>query len=235
MGATTQQPGTKTGSGTAAGASASADLSEAKRRLLGRLKRTDSATAPELAAEFGLTDTAIRQHLEAMETGGLVERATSVPAGRGRPPVAWRLTALAAAVFPDRHRDLTVDLLDAVRRSLGPEALDAVLDARTAAQLADYQGSIGRTRGRDVLARVRALAARRTAEGYLAEAEAQPDGAVLLVEHHCPIADAARSCAGLCRSELDLFRGLLGPDVTIERTSHLLAGDQRCAYRITRA
>ena len=71
MGATTQQPGTKTGSGAAAGASTSADLSEAKRRLLGRLKRTDSATAPELAAEFGLTDTAIRQHLEAMETGGL--------------------------------------------------------------------------------------------------------------------------------------------------------------------
>ena len=235
MGATTQQPGTATGSGDAGGSSGSADLSEAKRRLLGRLKRTDSATAPELAAEFGLTDTAIRQHLEAMETGGLVERATSVPAGRGRPPVAWRLTALAAAVFPDRHRDLTVDLLDAVRRSLGPEALDAVLDARTAAQLADYQGSLGRSRGRDVLARVRALAARRTAEGYLAEAAAQPDGAVLLVEHHCPIADAARSCAGLCRSELDLFRGLLGPDVTIERTSHLLAGDQRCAYRITRA
>ncbi len=61
-------------------------LSEAKRRLLERLKRLDSATAPELAAEFGLTDTAVRQHLEALEHNGLVERAPAVtPVGRGRP------------------------------------------------------------------------------------------------------------------------------------------------------
>jgi predicted ArsR family transcriptional regulator len=83
--------------------------------------------------------------------------------------------------------------------------------------------------------RVRALATRRTAEGYLAEVQTDDDGGVLLVEHHCPIADAARSCAGLCRTELDVFRRLLGDDVVVERTSHLLAGDQRCAYRITRA
>ena len=30
------------------------DLSGAKRRIIERLKRADSATAPELAAEFGL-------------------------------------------------------------------------------------------------------------------------------------------------------------------------------------
>jgi predicted ArsR family transcriptional regulator len=210
------------------------ELTGAKRRLLSRLKRTDSATAPELAAEFGLTDTAIRQHLEAMETGGLVERAPSSPNGRGRPPVAWRLTELAESVFPDRHSDLTVDLLDAVRRSLGPDALDAVLGARADAQLTDYRASLARGRT-DLLGRVRALASRRTAEGYLAEAEPDADGAVVLVEHHCPIAEAARSCEGLCRTELDLFRRLLGEDVTVERTSHLLAGDQRCAYRITLA
>ena len=33
-----------------------------------RLKMVDSATAPELAAEFGLTDTAVRQHLESLES-----------------------------------------------------------------------------------------------------------------------------------------------------------------------
>lgn len=43
------------------------DLSGAKRRIIERLKRADTSTAPELAAEFGLTDTAIRQHLEALE------------------------------------------------------------------------------------------------------------------------------------------------------------------------
>ena len=49
-----------------------ADLSGAKRRIIERLKRADTATAPELAAEFGLTDTAIRQHMEALEHAELL-------------------------------------------------------------------------------------------------------------------------------------------------------------------
>ena len=52
----------------------STDLSGAKRRIIERLKRVDTITAPELAAEFGLTDTAIRQHLETLEAAELVER-----------------------------------------------------------------------------------------------------------------------------------------------------------------
>jgi predicted ArsR family transcriptional regulator len=47
------------------------------------------------------------------------------------------------------------------------------------------------------------------------------------------VCDAANACQGLCRTELELFREALGDDVTVERVQHLLAGDQRCAYRIT--
>jgi predicted ArsR family transcriptional regulator len=78
---------------------------------------------------------------------------------------------------------------------------------------------------------VSALAKQRSVEGYMAEA--RPDGDdMLLIEHHCPVCSAASACAGLCRGELDLFRGVLGPDVMVERTQHLLAGDARCVYRI---
>jgi predicted ArsR family transcriptional regulator len=40
------------------------------------------------------------------------------------------------------------------------------------------------------------------------------------------------SVPGLCRSELAIFRAVLGADVTVERTDHILAGARRCAYRI---
>jgi len=55
------------------------------------------------------------------------------------------------------------------------------------------------------------------------------------VENHCPICAAARLCTGLCREELNLFRKVLGRDVRIERISHILAGANRCAYRVTQA
>jgi predicted ArsR family transcriptional regulator len=64
-------------------------------------------------------------------------------------------------------------------------------------------------------------------------AEAHKEGAgYLLVENHCPICVAATACQGFCQTELETFRQVLGPDVSIERTEHIVQGDRRCAYRI---
>ena len=105
------------------------ELGDTKRRIVDRLKRAES-TPGELAAALGLTEAAVRQHLDALATNGLVTAATRPPAGRGRPAHVWALTDLARDLFPDHHDDLTVDLLDAVRRALGEDGLAAVIDAR---------------------------------------------------------------------------------------------------------
>ncbi len=210
-----------------------AELTDAKRRIIERLKRVEHATAPQLAAEFGLTDTAIRQHLDALADSGLVERTTAPTHGRGRPPVIWRLRPLAANLFPDRHADLTVELIASIREALGEDALDQVIATRTEHQLAAYHRSLADTPTDAVAVRVRRLADLRTAEGYVAEAVEQPNGDVLLVEHHCPICDAASTCQGFCAAELQLFQGVLGSGFTVQREQHLLSGDTRCAYRIS--
>jgi hypothetical protein len=54
-----------------------------------------------------------------------------------------------------------------------------------------------------------------------------------LVERHCPICVAATACTGLCRNELEVFQDVLGPEVRIERTEHIVAGASRCAYRVS--
>jgi predicted ArsR family transcriptional regulator len=207
-----------------------AEPMDTKHRLLARLKRATSASAAELAEEFGFTDTAIRQHLEALERAGLVERVSTAPSGRGRPPLAWRVTPASADAFPDRHADLTVELIDAVRTQLGDDALQAVLNARSGRQKTSYASEL---RSGSLLEKVQDLARLRTAEGYLAEAHDTGDGTIVLVEHHCPIAGAARTCGGLCTAELDVFRSVLGPTATVQRRQHLLAGDPRCDYTIT--
>jgi predicted ArsR family transcriptional regulator len=208
-------------------------VSGAKRRLLERLKRVDSATATELAADFGLTPTAVRQHLEELTRTGLVEATIAEPGGRGRPAQLWKLTPLAASLFPDRHADLTVSLLESIRETLGEAGLDAVVAARTRSQMAAYRAVLPEPKATSIADRVSALAHVRTVEGYMAEAApGDEDGGYLLVEHHCPICEAAESCQSLCRGELALFQTVHGDDVTVERTHHLLAGDLRCAYRI---
>ncbi|HRE02570.1 MAG TPA: transcriptional regulator [Ilumatobacteraceae bacterium] len=232
-------------------ASPTAELTGAKRRIVETLKRAGLATATDLATRVGTTPAAVRQHLDTLESAGLVVRdiAPVVPgAGSsepGRPATQWRVTGLARAVFPDRHSDLTVDLLESIRTTLGQQALDAVIDRRAALQIESYRDQIEAHRQQlpgdeSLVARVRVLAERRSAEGYLAEVVPSAGGDdghrgdrdVLLIEHHCPISDAARTCPSLCRSELDVFRAALGPAVSVERVQHQLAGDGRCSYRI---
>jgi len=208
-----------------------ADLSDAKRRIIDALKRADSGTAAELAEQFATTTTAVRQHLDALEDAGLVERFDGQTQGRGRPPLRWRNTSLTAELFPDRHGELTVELIESIRSTLGEDALTLVIDARSAAQLATYRSILP---DGDVPVRVRALADRRTSEGYLAEVVADSLSADLfLIEHHCPICTAATSCQNLCQAELDVFRSALGPTVAVTREQHLMRGDARCVYRIT--
>jgi predicted ArsR family transcriptional regulator len=185
-------------------------------------------TRPELAARFDLTPEAVRQHLVELADHGLVRSSPRASTGAGRPPVEWSLTDLAMDLFPDRHGDLTVSLIESIRSTMGEEGLEAIVAARTAEQANDYRARLAETSDA-----VQALARIRSDEGYMAEVVDADDGrARLLVEHHCPICDAARACQGLCRSELELFRTVLGSTVTVTREQHLLSGDERCVYRI---
>src|SRR6266566_4757090 len=105
-------------------------VSDAKRRVLEHLKRVGEASAADLAGDLGLTDVAVRQHLVALEERGLVEQASRPPVGPGRPAAVWSLTEVARSLFPDRHADLTLQLIDAMREAVGEGGLDDVMQAR---------------------------------------------------------------------------------------------------------
>jgi len=206
-------------------------LATSKQRIVELLKRDGPLIAHNLAVRLGVTDVAIRQHLLALEAQGLVSQQPLKPSGRGRPAVVWSLTEASQSLFPDRHAELTVALLEATKRAVGEDGLDRIIDERARQQIEEY---VSRLPGSEatISGRVEALAKLRTAEGYMAETKTDDDGSVLLIEHHCPICDAAKCCLGLCRAELEVFSAALGPDVVVEREEHLLTGATRCVYRI---
>ena len=205
-------------------------ITPARQRELEILKLEEPATAAGLAAELGLTEAGVRQHLAALEAEGIVAANATTAERPGRPAARWSLTDDGRRLFPDRHGELTVQLVHAIRDALGEDGLTRVIDARTDEQLRAYRAVLGRSES-SLRSRVVALAAQRTLEGYMAEVVDDDDG-YLLLEHHCPICDAAKTCLGFCSAELRLFAEALGDDVTVERTEHLLADGRRCTYRI---
>lgn len=205
-----------------------------RRTLIDLLKRRGPSDAAALAAALGVTAMAVRQHLYELQADGLVQFEEQ-PRPVGRPAKLWRLTAGADSFFPDGHADLTVGLIGAMTAAFGEAGMDRLLAVRSEAQVAAYRARLAGVA--DLGGRLAALAAARTEEGYMAEvvAPATPDGAWLLAENHCPICHAAAACTGLCRMELEVFAAVLGPDVAVARTDHILAGARRCAYQVTMA
>jgi predicted ArsR family transcriptional regulator len=200
-------------------------------RILLALKTRGPLSTAELARVLGVTGEAARQQLVRLEAEGLVEGRRE--SGRvGRPRQSWSLTAQAQGRFPDTHPELTVQLIGSIERTLGAAALDRVIDARQEEQRKVYLEAL---RGaRTLRDRLHRLAAVRSAEGYMA-AVRKSGGGYLLIENHCPICAAARVCQGFCRSELELFRDVLGEGTEVERVEHVLAGGRRCAYSIREA
>ncbi len=200
-----------------------------RRAIVDLLKQEGPRDARGLAERLGVTAMAVRQHLYDMAEQGLVgyeEQARPL----GRPVKLWRLTAAADGFFPDGHAELTVGLIQAMKDAFGEPGMERLLAIRSAEQTAAYGKRL--SRARSLRGRLKALARIRTEEGYMADVAAEADGSYLLVENHCPICTAAASCTGLCGAELTVFRNVMGEDVEVERTDHILAGTRRCAYRV---
>ena len=201
------------------------------RRAITKLLKTEGPIdSAQLAERLGLTAMAIRQHLYVLQREGLVT-AEERPVPIGRPAKFWRLTREADQLFPEAYAELSVALIDSVKDAFGDEGLERVLTSRCARQRTDYAKRI--KAGDSIERKLRELAKVRSEEGYMAEIKKEGDGTFLLVENHCPICAAANACQGFCSTELDLFRSVLGPKISVERVEHIIKGDHRCVYRIT--
>ena len=198
-------------------------------RLLYLLKSRGPQTTAAIAERLGMTTVAARKHLAKLLEDGLVafeDERISV----GRPKRTWSLSEAGHARFPDTHSDLTLELLQSIERVFGADGVERIIAQREQETLDGYQSALSECD--DLAARVQALTKIRRREGYMAEWKRRADGSFQLIENHCPICAAAAECQGLCRSELAIFQIVLGPDVTVTREEHILAGARRCSYRI---
>lgn len=204
-------------------------MNDSRQQLLHILKTLGPHSTSGLANRLEMTLAGTRKHLKLLQRDNLVT-ASGVADGVGRPDLVWRLTATGHSRFPDSHDSLTLDLIGSIRGVFGEAGLDKLIAARETETATRYARAL--SSARSTREKIERLAELRSDEGYMAEAHKIDDETWRLAENHCPVCAAARICQGLCRSELAVFRQVLGKSFTIERDEYLMDGARRCSYLI---
>ncbi|MEU8249619.1 metalloregulator ArsR/SmtB family transcription factor [Nonomuraea sp. NPDC048916] len=188
-------------------------------------------SAAALGERLGLTPAAVRRHLDALLTDGMIEPRTARPRGqrgRGRPAKLFAITDAGRSAFEHAYDDLAGSALRFLAERMGHEAVADFARSQVSGLLTRLE-PVMRTVPADQ--RVQVLAQALSAEGYAASASKAKSGGDQLCQHHCPVAHAAAEFPQLCEAETEAFAQLLGTPV--QRLATIAHGDGVCTTHVS--
>ena len=198
------------------------DRDSTNARLVTTLRR-GPATMDDLTAELGLTRTAVRLQLAALERKGLVTR-SGLRRGRTKPSRTYALTDDGEQALSRAYVPVLRQLLDVLSERLAATELDDVMRAvgrRLGAGQARPRGSL-----RD---RVETASDFLQDLGGLTEVHDEAGGGLLIQSHGCPLAATAADHAETCAAMESLVSEMVNADV-LQRCDR--ADRPRCRFYI---
>lgn len=200
--------------------------------MLRRISEAGPITALTLGEDLGLTDTAIRRHIDGLLADGLIESRALPTSGRrrrGRPARGWVVSTQGHSVLSAEYDDLAGEVLRFLERTAGPGAVAAFAEQRVAELEARYVKELDEV-GTDPVERARVLVDALARDGYAASLRpvtgGPSAGGFQLCQGHCPVQHVAAEFPEFCDAETEAFSRLLG--VHVQRLATLAQGDHVC-------
>ncbi len=190
------------------------------------LKTSGPLHVSEMAKRLGVTEMAVRRHLQTLERDALIE-STLVRQPMGRPLHVYRLTERADDLFPKNYHVLALDLLLELSDDEGEERIDRLFEKRRDKLASKYAAAM---KAKPLEEKVAALAEIQNANGYMVEWQRGEAGEYVLEEYNCPISQVARQFNQACRCERELFERLL--EAEVEQKECMAKGGGKCVYVI---
>ena len=208
--------------------SAYTDHSSPAWQVIEYLKRNGSATIKELEELLGITTNAVRQHLQALQADGYIER-TRVNVGVGRPHHAYSISGKAHELFACHCDDLALTLLEEVFILEGPERAELLL-GRVGDRLAQrYARSV---RGDALHERVEQLADALHQRGVLTDIDVEDENVIVLHAYNCPYHELAQEHRAICEMDEAVMRQVLGSDVNL--SACMMDGHRGCSFVVSK-
>jgi predicted ArsR family transcriptional regulator len=192
-------------------------------KIVTALRRRHSASAVDLAGEFGLSTNAVRQQLLTLERDGYVtERA--VRRGPTKPTLEYSLTA--ETLFPQRYDLMLNSVLRQVKDNFGEAALGTVMDGMGKRAVEKYRARITAP---DAKGRAVELASALRDEGVEADV-IELDGVVQLREHNCPYKKTVSEHPEVCSIIHTVLHDAVAPGS--RQVESIATGGETCRFEI---
>ena len=194
-------------------------------QILQLLQEQGALRVKDLEMALGVTATAIRQQLTALQAEELVAT-TTVREKRGRPHALYRLSDKGQALFAQGYKNLAVVLLEEVLRLEEPDMAHQLLhrvSTRLGREYAEHM------QGTAVGERLQTLVARLQEDGIISKVDEEED-AFILTEYGCPYYGVARQHREVCEMEIEAMELALGSQVTLCQSQ--LDGHHGCQFQV---
>ncbi len=198
-------------------------------KIVTLLRRRHSASAVDMAAEFGLSPNAVRQHLLMLERDGYVVE-KSVRRGPTKPTLEYSLTSSAESLFPQRYDRMLNAVLREVKSSFGSAAFESMVGKLGERASAEYRRKLTAP---DAKGRVQQLATLLRENGVDADVVETDDGALELREHNCPYAQTVGEHPEVCSIIRTVLHDALAAGAT--QVESIATGGHACRFEITTA
>jgi predicted ArsR family transcriptional regulator len=204
-------------------------LGERQKELLKLLLRKKSGlTVDELSRELKITRNAVRQHLAALDSNGLVEQVATRPSG-GRPQQLYALADKGKELFPRNYTWFAQLAVDSIAREHGAEGLGKRLEAIGTDVAKQLRAQYPELKTREQ--KVEKLAELMQGLGYEARSLPAPRGAALIEADNCVFHGLAKSNPEICRLDLALLGTFT--DSRVDHQECMVRGGNVCRFRFT--
>jgi predicted ArsR family transcriptional regulator len=184
-------------------------LLDTSRGRIVSLLRTGALTADDVATELGLTRSAVRAQINAMERDGVVRKVGKRP-GTTRPSHLYELTPDVEQLLSKAYIPLLTQLVEVFAKALPEGQLEALLRG-TGKRLADELRRRNRISG-SLRARV-ASASKLMNEHLGALTHVDSNGAIAIRGAGCPLAALTGKHVGVCLAMESMVSELVGVEV----------------------
>jgi predicted ArsR family transcriptional regulator len=200
-------------------------MDKTRDRILKYIKGHNQVGVGELAEGLGFSTISVRHHLSALQAEGLIQ-SVEVRRGVGRPHLVFSLTDKAQERFQTKYLKFSERLLDELKATLPPAAIEAMFARMAEGMVAEY-GSTGQ--GRSLEEKMDLLVEMLGAEGFMAKWNRAGE-TITLTEYNCPYVRIGLRHPEICTIDQTVIRQVLSADV--EKTTCVLNGAERCVFVI---